>query len=168
MNNFNSNESFQNIAEHPSNESYETKNDILYSDIEEFPNSKKIKTFDSLEISSTGLSKQLINKLSSDNQLKGLLTADELENFLKIAEFIKNAEETQLNPEMDLEYIEKSRKQQELIVKILKKISDLQWEVENIYNQVKEKEDFHAVKNNVSVCSMESLGRNVNCTCFII
>jgi hypothetical protein len=50
-------------------------------------------------------------------------------------------------------------------MKILKKISDLQWEVENIYLKTKEKEE---IISGIEDCSLDSVGRRVNCTCLII
>jgi hypothetical protein len=147
------------------------------SALEELSAIPKPTELESLKQNSSELSKQLRSKLTDLKPFQSLISTSDLEDFLRIDNYIKCVEEKGANNEistdlcMDIDYLENIRKQQELMVKLLKQISLLQWEVEQGYKKIKENEEnLYRTLETQARCDLENEKKDhtLVCSCLVI
>ena len=144
------------------------------SAIEELSAIPNYKDMETLKSNSLELSKQLKSKLVDVKNHQSFLSLSDIEEFLNIENYIKAVGEQEGNNEssteicMDIDYLENIRKQNELMVRLLGQITLLQWEVEQGYGKIKEREIRAASVN--EKCDLETTGyfKSNECSCLII
>lgn len=169
--------SFEDVDEDVSLEldriSIQDKSDVFLVS-EELSSIPKISRLDELKVNTSLLNEKINSKLANLKSSKALLSPSDLEEFLSIEKYIKNLEEnpdcSNANMCIELECIEKLRKQQDMMIRLLDQISLLQWEVEKEYKKIKENEIRNKVNasdnsrvefENIQFC------HKINCSCGI-
>lgn len=112
-----------------------------------------------LKVKNTLLGQKISSRLAGLRQLRRMLNDSDLEALVKIEEFIKSVEDGK-NDESnnarvyyEVDYVNYTRKQQEIMIKLLNLIYSLQREVEKGYNSIKDSEVF--IKNTRSPLKIE-------------
>lgn len=142
---------------------------------EEFSAIQKFNEVLELKEESSILSNKLKLKINEVKKAQMFLSSTELEQFIRLEEYLNSIEdkdiasiEGEIDQSMDLEYIDNIRKQQEVMTRLLKQITQLQWEVEQGYNKIKEIEhSFKRTKSPEPDCKLFALDTSPVCTCEI-
>lgn len=143
---------------------------IVVEEFSEIPKFRKLKEESSI------ISERLKKKVLEMKQAQMYLSPQELDDFLKLEKFIESIEEKDFGSTdicIDLDYIENLRKQQEIMMRLLKQINALQWEVEQGYEKIKRTEEFEGRKtglgNHCTLCTPSlEMAKSKMCSCEII
>ncbi|OMJ70959.1 hypothetical protein SteCoe_30954 [Stentor coeruleus] len=146
------------------------------SSIEELSSIPRNETLNELKASNSLLGQKISSQLSDLKHLRNFLSHSDLDAFIKIEEFIKTVEESEsTNVEVcaETDYVDYVRKQQEMMMKLLNRISSLQWEVEQGYGRIKDSEEVirsASILSQAQECYLETPhpSRTQQCFCEIM
>jgi hypothetical protein len=139
-----------------------------FSAIEELSAIPNIKELQEIKDTTTELNTKLIEKINGLKCLDKLLTKDELEFLTSMKDFIVTKEKDQPEICIDIQYLDSIRKQQQLIIRILQEISNLQWKVEKRYEEIKDNERNKERKRECNKeCIIENVKNRTVCDCLM-